>query len=140
MVGAHRTSDPMSKLSYHSSGPGWLDFPERGEGGEDTGEEGGQESCEHPVAACPGHVFSLCGLITAQTPKQTRWCWECLLEEWSEMEPTGGCFGMPGNLGLGTGGISSPLAQTQATFIWLSQQELECKRIFNWDSETKGIS
>lgn len=56
------------------------------------------------------------------------------------MEPTGGCFGMPGNLGLGTGGISSPLAQTQATFIWLSQQELECKRIFNWDSETKGIS
>lgn len=56
------------------------------------------------------------------------------------MEPTGGCFSMPGNLGLGTGGIFSPLAQTQATFIWLSQQELECKRIFNQGSETKGIS
>ena len=44
-------------------------------------EERGQESCEHPVAACPGHVFRLCGLITAQTPKQSRWCWEGLVGE-----------------------------------------------------------
>ena len=81
-VGAHRTSDPVSKLSYHSSGPGWLDFPEKEVfEGEDAEEEGGQESCEHPVAACPGHVFCLCGLITAQTPKQSRWCWESLVEE-----------------------------------------------------------